>query len=297
MENVIINSVESALPSQLFDLLPARVKDALFGIGAIEELRLSANRIAWVKKNGKNLPLNISLSANELEELVLDMCGGSLYAHTETIRHGFISLGGGLRVGLSGRAVMENGRVIGVRDISSLCVRIPHNVSVDVSVAVSVLDACAFSRGLLLYAPPAGGKTTFLRSLARCLASGENPRRVAVVDTRDELAFSLDSCGLCLDILSGYPKAYGIEIATRTLGAQVILCDEIGSEEDARAILDIQSSGVPLVASAHAGSVGDLMTRHPILSLHRAGVFGAYLGLSREQEPILTVAEAVDAYL
>ena len=295
MENRIINADGAALPYHVARLLPPSVQAALEGVGRVEELRLSAGRRAWVRQQGRNRALDVVLDASALADILSRMCGGSLYAHTENLREGFLSLGGGVRVGVGGRAVLENGRVVSVDGISSLCIRVPHAVSVDTSIAVSLLARFSFTRGLLIYAPPAVGKTTYLRALALSLASGPHPRRVVLVDTRDELSYSLDSPSLCLDVLSGYPKGYGIEIATRTLGADVILCDEIGSEEDARAILGVQSGGVPLVASAHAATPRDLLGRAPLRALHAAGVFGAYLGLTRGGEPRVTLAEELDA--
>jgi stage III sporulation protein AA len=81
--------------------------------------------------------------------------------------------------------------------------------------------------------------------------------------------------------MSGYPRDIGIEIAVRTLGAEVIICDEIGSMADARATLGAANCGVPLIASAHASSVEELLERPAIVLLHRARVFGSYIGLSR----------------
>ena len=295
MENVIINDMVH-LPWRLMRLLPRNVKKALEGVGEIEELRLSVGRCGWVRKNGENLPIEVYMQKNELEELVLAMCGGSLYAHTDNICRGFISLGDGVRVGLSGRAVTENGRVSGIRDIESICIRIPHSVTVDASDAVFWLEKFDFTRGILVYAPPAGGKTTYLRNVALALSSGERVRHVVVVDSRDELCYSLGSPSLCLDLLRGYPMGYGIEIATRTLGAEVIVCDEIGGAEDAKSILAVQSGGVPLVASAHAKDLSDLMRRRSIAELHRAGVFCAYIGLCRGLSPVVHTAEEADAY-
>ena len=290
LESKILGEEAVALPFSLARLLPSSVTRALANFSEIEELRLSVGRSAFVRKDGKNYALDLRLSAKEMEDLVFRLSGNSLYAHTRELCEGYLSVGEGVRVGVGGRVVLEEGRVVGLSEITSLCFRIPHRLTVDVSEALSLLREFSFVRGILVYAPPAGGKTTYLRSLARALASGDMPRRVAVIDTRDELAYSLESPTLCLDLLSGYPKGYGIEVATRTLGAQVILCDEIGSEEDARAILSVQSGGVPLCASAHAASVRDLLSRPPLLSLHRAGVFGAYLGLCRGERPRLTYA-------
>jgi stage III sporulation protein AA len=140
------------------------------------------------------------------------------------------------------------------------------------------------SRGLLLFSPPLGGKTSLLREIARELSSGARPLRVVVVDSRGELAFSLDGSSLCLDVLSGYPKKEGIEIAARTLGAQVVICDEIGAGES-DAVCELHGGGVPLIASAHAAGLSDLLCRRGIAELHRARVFGGYMRVTRGSPP------------
>ena len=50
---------------------------------------------------------------------------------------------------------------------------------------------------------------------------------------------------LCLDVLVGYPRALGIEIATRSLNSELIVCDEIGEGKEAEAIVSAQNCGVP----------------------------------------------------
>ena len=79
----------------------------------------------------------------------------------------------------------------------------------------------------------------------------------------------------------GYPKGVGIEIATRCFSPQLIVCDEIGSESEAEAILSASNCGVPILASAHGDSVGALMRRAGLYALHRAQVFSYYVGLYR----------------
>ena len=132
-----------------------------------------------------------------------------------------------------------------------------------------------------MFAPPGVGKTTLLRAVTARMAGGEQARRVAVVDTRGELCAGLESHTLLLDLLSGYPRGAGISIAARTLSAELIVCDEIGEVKEAEAIVAAQNCGVPFLATAHADSVGGLLRRTGLYQLHRARIFGAYVGIRR----------------
>ena len=126
--------------------------------------------------------------------------------------------------------------------------------------------------------------------------------RVAVVDSRGELGFSLDAPSLLVDLLSGYPRGVGLSIATRSLAAQLIVSDEIGDLEEAREILAAHTCGVPMLATAHGGALGELLARPGIRLLHEAGVFGAYVRLSRAPDRFdfcydITEWEAANALL
>lgn len=280
MDNIIIN--RKSLPKTVAALFPS---DILFAIEAaelgapIEEIRLKRGRAIWVSGGGKNLMLDYILTSGELEDILLRACGGSLYACAESMKRGFVAAGDGIRVGVCGQWTEG-----GVRNVTSLAIRIPRRINIDASGVRKLLDEFKMCRGLLVFSPPLGGKTSFLRETARALASGADPLRVVVVDSGGELDFSLDSRALCIDILSRYPRREGLEIASRTLGAQVVICDEIGAGE-ADAIRELHGGGVPLIASAHASDISDLLTKKGISELHACKVFGGYLELSRSLSP------------
>ena len=170
--------------------------------------------------------------------------------------------------------------MVGVRDISGICIRIPHGVKVDSEAVCSLLYETNFLNGILIYSPPGEGKTTLLKAISYEIAR-KGEKRVVVVDSRGELEHGLASSGLCIDILSGYKKPEGIEIALRTLNAQLIVCDEIGSGEDVVAICEAAVGGAALVASTHASDVKSLLHKKNIRTLIDAGVFGALVGISR----------------
>ena len=286
----IPTSVERLLPEALRAEIPARAR------GAVNELHLRAGGRAWLTCGRENIILDTTLSAEALADLVLAACNGSLYAHADTVRDGFLTLSDGVRVGIVGRAVLEGGRTVNVRDVSALCFRIPTHAWVDPAPLLALLQSFSYTRGLLLFSPPGGGKTTALRSLVRALGSGASPLRVAVVDTRCELAPALAAKGLCVDVLSGYPRRQGIEIAARSMGAQIIVCDELCGIDEARTVLELQGGGVPLVATAHAADVRGLLSRSDMALLHGAGTFGAYVHVDWRREEIFraVLREEVD---
>ena len=283
-----------SLPPTLTSTLPPDLQESLQALWLtiphapfqnLEEIRLRVGQNSSLTVGGENFMLPITITPPKLFAILTQMCGGSLYAFSDSISQGYITLQGGVRVGVAGQATCEQGRVIGVRDITSLCIRIPHpapQVGGEIYRLFWQMKASSGGMsGILIYAPPCVGKTTLLRGVVTLLAGGRDPLRVVVVDTRGELIFQ-DTTGLCLDVLTGYPRSLGVSIATRCMGAQVIACDEIGDRRDVASLLSAYHGGVPLLATAHGSSREELMERAGLKLLHDAGIFGAYVGITRD---------------
>ena len=225
-------------------------------------------------------PSGLSIQREDLEESFRNFCGYSVYSHQNEIRNGYIALSGGHRAGICGTAVYHSGEICGMRDISSVNVRIARQMF---GSADGLLDELKddIERGLLLVGAPASGKTTILRDIARQLADGRRGamRKVTVVDERGELAGTYlgkpqNDLGACCDVLDGFPKADGILLAVRSLSPEFVICDELGTERETEAVEQGLNSGAAMIASIHAGSREELMKRKQAVRLLKTGAFG-----------------------
>lgn len=263
--------------------LPLKIREAVMRCAglyktSISEVRLRIGCPVFITLGDKNISCGVTATAEDIDKTVRILCGNSLYSHSETIKDGYISASCGIRAGVSGRAVVDMGKIITVTDISSICIRIPHRIH-GAGDKVAELLVHDFG-GIIIYSPPGVGKTTVLRELTARLSSRPFHMRIAVIDTRFEICAPLGG-QYTFDSLSGYPRAKGIESALRTMSPQLIVCDEIGTAEEADAILDSSGAGVPVCASAHAGSFDELISKPHIKKLLDCGVFKYAVGLSR----------------
>lgn len=230
------------------------------GAGQLCEIRLRAGRsAAAVMSDGRMLRCSEKLTREDIEACFQELCRHSVHSFAREIAEGYITLSGGHRAGFCGTAVIQDGRLVTLRDISAINLRIAH----EVKGCAEELYRRVFSdglRSLLIAGKPMSGKTTVLRDLARLL--GER-RKTALIDCRSELAAccngtpSLD-VGENTDVLTGYPRNDGIMIALRTLSPDIILCDEISGETDT--LRHCLSCGVKLCATIHADSLAELLS-------------------------------------
>ena len=246
----------------------------------ISEIRLRADGRASVRFGREQLSLRSSVSSSGIYDLLCRICDGAVYAHRDTIAKGYVSMPCGVRVGVVGTARYDAAALVGVEKISSLVFRIPSG---ECSFADRLCDIFRqeTKHGMLIYSPPGVGKTTALRSLAARLGSGKPPLRVCVVDERDEFSAS-DYTDCEVDILTGYKKSAGLEIAVRTMSPDLVMIDEIGAGE-AESVSAVLLSGVPIVATAHAGNKDELFAKSGLRSIIEMGAFDCFVGISYAQ--------------
>ena len=210
------------------------------------------------------------LDSRQITQIFEELCGFSVFAHEEELRRGFLEMKEGARVGVFGRASVREGQVITLREVTGLVFRVPREVPGCGDRLF--LEGADPAGGLLIVGEPASGKTTLLRDVIRSLARGkfQPVRRVAVIDPRGELGWGEDP-GPCADVLTGYPKAAGFDVALRCLGPEVLVCDELG-EEDLPGLRQAVHAGVGVVAAVHGDP--ETFSRRPLIrSLLDTGAF------------------------
>lgn len=259
----------------------------------VEEIRLIANKPVTVFMEGNSYYISavgditqssgsgITITPSGINEVFKAACGGSVYAVEEELRHGFVTIEGGHRVGICGTAVVKSGNVTYIKHISALNIRIAKQ-AIGSSKEIIPIIYDKFARNTLIVSPPGCGKTTLLRDIARVLGSRY---KIGIADERSEIAASYmgipqTDIGEKTVVMDLCPKAQAINMLVRTMGVEMIITDEIGSMEDVCAIKNAFGSGIKVIASAHGYCPGDI-TGHPNLRELTERGFERIITLSR----------------
>jgi len=134
-----------------------------------------------------------------------------------------------------------------------------------------IRDVLEESMSILFLGRPGVGKTTVIRDMARVLA--EEGRRVVIVDTSNEIGGDGDvphpAIGLARRLQVPRPtEQHKVMIeAVENHTPEVVIIDEIGTEEEARAARTIAERGVQLIATAHGQVLQNLMNNPTLCDL------------------------------
>lgn len=259
----------------------------------IQEIRLRVNRPIVVRLDNKEYISNKEyiISKKDIDDTLGIMSEFSLYSYEEQLKSGFITIKSGHRIGIVGRTVMESGKIKTIKDISGLNIRVAHQVT---GCADNVMPYIITGNSIfntLIISPPRCGKTTLIRDVAKNISDGykgTNGLNVAIVDERSEIAacscgVPQNDVGLRTDILDGCPKVDGMRILLRAMAPDVIIVDEIGDSEDAKAIKDILSAGVKVICSVHALDFEDIKNKKYIAELIQDKFFEKLIFLSSKK--------------
>ena len=297
--------------SLVYELFPGKLID-VFGclekhIDEMQEIRIRVNRPVTIRINGcekiiskegqvgRNLQEAFCPNEKDMENIVNHICHSSLYAYEEEIKRGYITVRGGHRVGLSGQAVLTaDNEIKTVKNISFINIRIAHEIK---GAGERFLHA-VYEQGqvcnTLIISPPGYGKTTLLRDIIRNISDGNTyakGKNCVIIDERCELAGSYNGIpqldvGARTDVMDSCPKSIGMMMAIRSMAPQVMAVDELGTEEDIKALISVVRSGCSILATMHGDSIKSLCEKSYLREVTNEKVFSRYIIIKNRQHDV-----------
>jgi stage III sporulation protein AA len=257
----------------------------------IEEIRLRANKPLILNANNTDYfydadteglsiyPLNPYIVTKEdVEQTFQIICKYSIHSFMDDIQKGFITLSGGHRVGLVGKVIVENGQVKNIKHISSLNIRVSREIKGCADKILGyIVEGKNKVNNTIIISPPQCGKTTLLRDIVRNLSNGNEQlgfhgMKVSLIDERNEIAGSYlgvpqMDVGIRTDIIETCPKELGITMLLRSMSPNIIVTDEIGSEQEVKSLYTALNGGVGLITTVHGDSIEDIKNRRELSRL------------------------------
>ena len=262
----------------LLQYFPERLRESIGAFGdGVTEIRLRREKPIVLMRNSEMFFFDsngritkafdsdrIKVTSAEIDSFFYAICRNSVHSFQEDICSGFITLSGGHRVGLCGTAVIRDGKITNIKNISGFNVRVSREV---IGSGEDIYNRifCGGLKNVLIAGVPASGKTTILRDLCRLLGSRY---KVSLIDERSEIAtvysgVPQNDVGINTDVFDGYSKADGLEAAVRVMSPDIIIFDEAGSQDEFEYMEHAMNCGIRICASIHAASIEDIKHRLP----------------------------------
>lgn len=266
----------------MLDFLPETIKNIVNkkGINNVYEIRIRKNCKISLNVNGTFTDCKYIARENDISQIINSVCQFSLYSFSENVKNGYITAKNGERIGFGGQFVYDKNGIVTIKNVSSLCVRIPHAV---LNCGEKIIELFISGvKNVLILSPPGMGKTTLLRNIA-CIISDKFNKNVVMIDEKTELSgyFSHKEYGSHTDVLSNVKKSDGIFFAIKNMRPDVIVTDEISDFDDYLAIYDAVFCGVKVICSIHSETFSDFAKKRIGKTYLKNEVFDYYVEIGK----------------
>lgn len=252
---------------KLLFFLPEKILNKIENIEKVEEIRIRMGKKVNIKYVDKDIFIDVEITKHDIENILEIACRGSVYSYQNEFVNGFITIENGIRIGITGNVVSENGNIINITEVSSLNIRVSRQIDGVSKILDKYIVENDYILNTLIVSMPGKGKTTILKDLIKRISNGKicSSKNIAVVDERMELSANNEiDLGDKTDVLTNVSKYQGMKMLVRSMAPEVIAVDEIGTKEDVLAIKYMYVSGVKGIFTAHGKSIEDIYL-NPIL--------------------------------
>lgn len=285
-----MENLKNILPEELICEIQSLQKPSLYNMYSISyltEIRLRIGQYVIFKFGKEEYITKLKADASIIYGILGRVTDNSIYAVQNNLNQGYITACGGIRIGITGEVVIIDGKIKNIKNLSSMNIRVARQIMGAANPIFKYVYSAGVLHNTLIVSSPGCGKTTMLRDLVRQISlCGKN---VGVVDERGEIAScyggipNLD-VGPRTDVISGISKAIGINMLVRSMGIDMVATDEIGDEEEFKAIKYAVNSGVKLLFTMHGSSLSDVLNNLYIKKYIDMGYFDTIVILSNKDK-------------
>ena len=228
----------------------------------------------FLTENGISIYWNSAIICDQLliNSIIDNITEYSIYAFNERIKKGFLPLKNGVRVGVAGECVYDE-KLITVKNINSLNVRIPHEVSGSSDCFFDNIINSGDFYNTLIISPPFCGKTTILKDVAKKINAFYN-KNILIIDERGEFN---NITGVNIDSIKYSDKLYAFDCGIRSMSPDIIITDELIGVDDWQCVFNAVNSGIKIISTCHAASIEEVLNK----KFFKSGVFDRYIVLKK----------------
>ena len=240
-------------------LLPDDIAACIQDPDGVTEVRLRAGKRTTISRGSGYAAIGRTATSDDIASALAVSTDRSVYASESLLAQGFLTYKGGVRIGVCGECVYKGGKLSAYRTVSSLCIRVPHEIDFNDKRVETIVNRF---ENTLIISPPGMGKTTLLRYMVKRLSDGG--KNVLIIDERNEISASVSGVPTCniganSDVVLYANKRDGYVEAIRAMRPDVLATDELFGKHEIDCIADAVRCGVRTLATVHSDSAARVL--------------------------------------